>query len=190
MSAADSLHSLRELSHLDVASLSQLHPATHDLIAHPPRHPNLVIRSIKWWGSWAIPGMGMFSEAYIVFSIGNILPLLAISYPNCFGKAEPSDCNTSAKAQDSNVEICGIIGGMLVLGFMADWIGRKWGSRTTMMIMLIGGIMLSSAAGSASAFLTVFLVGLFIFGFGVGGEYPMASSSAAERAEGKVWSSL
>lgn len=71
---------------------------------------------------------------------------------------------------------------MLVLGFMADWIGRKWGSRLTMMVMLVGGILLSSMGGSASTFLPVFLVGLFIFGFGVGGEYPMASSSAAERA--------
>jgi len=128
--------------------------------------------------------MGMFSEAYVIFAIGNIAPLLAIDYPNCFGKAEPADCNKTAAENDSNIEICGIIAGMLVLGYMADWIGRKWGSRATMAFMLVGGILLSSAAGSASAFLVVFLTGLFIFGFGVGGEYPMASSSAAERAEG------
>lgn len=126
----------------------------------------------------------MFSEAYVIFAIGNIAPLLAIDYPNCFGKAEPADCNRTAAQNDTNIEICGIIAGMLILGYMADWIGRKWGSRTTMAIMLIGGILLSSAAGSASAFLAVFLCGLFIFGFGVGGEYPMACSSAAERAEG------
>ncbi len=125
----------------------------------------------------------MFSEAYIVFSIGNITPLLAIDYPNCYGKAQPSDCNQSARHNDSNIEICGIIGGMIILGVLADYLGRKWGSRTTMAIMLVGGILLCSASGSASAFLTVFLTGLFTFGFGVGGEYPLASSSAAERAE-------
>lgn len=58
-------------------------------------------------------GMGMFSEAYILFSIGNIKPLLAISYPNCYGKQTPHDCNQSAVGQTSNVEICGIIGGVL-----------------------------------------------------------------------------
>lgn len=50
--------------------------------------------------------------------------------------------------------------------------------------MFIGSIFLSSAAGSATAWLAVFATGLCVFGFGVGGEYPVASSSAAERAEG------
>lgn len=119
-----------------------------------------------------------------MFSIGNITPLLKIKYPNCFGSTQPYDCNKSAQKQDTNVEICGIIGGMLVLGLLADWIGRKWGSRLTSLIMVIGGIILSCATGDAQTFLVVFLIGLFVFGFGVGGEYPLASSSAAERAEG------
>eukprot|EP00889_Picochlorum_renovo_P006677 jgi/Picre1/33707/NNA_001186.t1 len=82
------------------------------------------------------------------------------------------------------VEICGIIGGMLILGFSADWIGRKWGSRLCTTIMVFGSILLTAASGSATAFLVVFATGLCSFGFGVGGEYPLASSSAAERAEG------
>ena len=126
----------------------------------------------------------MFSEAYFIFAIGNISPLLAISYPNCFGKEQPYDCNKSAQEQDSNIEICGIIAGMLVVGFLADWIGRRAGSIINMSVMLIGGILLSSATGPAQTFLIVFLCGLGIFGFGVGGEYPVASSSASERAEG------
>lgn len=101
-----------------------------------------------------------------------------------FGSEEPPDCNVSARKQDTTIEICGIIGGMLIFGFLADWIGRKWGSRLTMTFMLLGGILLTSAAGSAQAFLTVFLIGLALYGLGVGGEYPLASSSAAERAEG------
>jgi hypothetical protein len=124
------------------------------------RKVNPIVKFVKWWGSWAVPGMGMFSEAYILFAIGNISPLLAISYPNCYGKATPPDCDQTAVQNDGNIEICGVIAGMLVLGYMADWIGRKWGSRITMGIMLIGGILLSSAAGSASAFLTVLLCGL------------------------------
>ena len=40
----------------------------------------------KWVCSWAIPGLGMFSEAYFVFSIGNIKPILADQYPACWSK--------------------------------------------------------------------------------------------------------
>ena len=40
----------------------------------------------KWICSWAIPGLGMFSEAYFVFSIGNIKPILADQYPQCWSK--------------------------------------------------------------------------------------------------------
>ncbi|KAL4516108.1 hypothetical protein Ndes2526B_g00816 [Nannochloris sp. 'desiccata'] len=187
LEVAHSFKSFNSVEDNDIVPISRLHSNNHDFAIPETKEEksrHVFIRFFKWWGSWALPGMGMFSEAYVIFAIGNIAPLLAIDYPNCFGKAEPADCNRTAAQNDTNIEICGIIAGMLILGYMADWIGRKWGSRTTMAIMLIGGILLSSAAGSASAFLAVFLCGLFIFGFGVGGEYPMACSSAAERAEG------
>lgn len=38
----------------------------------------------KWLCSWMIPGLGMFSEAYFIFSIGNIKPILGKQYPNCW----------------------------------------------------------------------------------------------------------
>lgn len=50
----------------------------------------------KWICSWAIPGLGMFSEAYFVFSIGNIKPLLADQYPACWSKYQVSCCNFCA----------------------------------------------------------------------------------------------
>lgn len=40
----------------------------------------------KWLCSWMIPGLGMFSEAYFIFSIGNIKPLLQKQFPNCWSK--------------------------------------------------------------------------------------------------------
>lgn len=66
--------------------------------------------------------------------------------------------------------ICLPLTGMLLIGFLADWMGRKWGSRMCTSIMTVGCILLTSAAGSAQTFLNVYLTGLFIFGFGVGGE--------------------
>lgn len=186
LEVAHSYKSFASIKDDDVAPISRFHSNDHNFAVPKDEKEKLrnpVIKFAQWWGSWAVPGLGMFSEAYILFAIGNIKPLLKIDYPNCFGSAEPPDCNQSAVSNASNIEICGVIGGMLVLGYLADWIGRKKGSIITMAIMLVGGILLCSAAGSAAAFLAVFLTGLFIFGFGVGGEYPMASSSASERAE-------
>lgn len=47
----------------------------------------------KWLCSWMIPGLGMFSEAYFIFSIGNIKPILSAERPNCFKKYKVSYCN-------------------------------------------------------------------------------------------------
>ncbi|WPT13011.1 Putative inorganic phosphate transporter 1-12 [Picochlorum sp. SENEW3] len=184
LALAKSMTSLSDMSETDVAIMSRMTSEDHDLITPEKPSKNWFMFAINWWLSWAIPGMGMFSEAYILFAIGNIKPLLRIMYPNCWGKATPTDCDTSVVGDIETIEICGIIGGMLILGFSADWIGRKWGSRLCTSIMIFGSILLTAASGSATAFLVVFATGLCSFGFGVGGEYPLASSSAAERAEG------
>lgn len=146
----------------------------------PLSHPLTLARYL----SWAVPGLGMFSEAYILFAIGNIEPLLSIIYPACWGDTTPSDCNQDVVSNVSTIEICGIVAGMLIISFFADWMGRKKGSRVCTTIMSVGAILLTSADGSASTYLTLLCIGLAIFGFGVGGEYPLAASSAAERAEG------
>lgn len=184
-----SVHSVH-LSHLkpqELRTISRMRFSTRDFEvastpAPPRRYP--LMRALRWYRSWAVPGMGMFVEAWMIFAIGNITPLLAIQYPHCFGGAQPPACSQGAVDSVTYVEVCGIILGMLVLGFFADIIGRKLGSRLTASIMLLGGGLLTGCAGNDGQFLAMLLASLFIFGTGVGGEYPVASSSAAERAEG------
>ena len=109
-------------------------------------------------------GMGMFSEAYFIFAIGNIEPLFAVQAPDCWKCTDdavctcnqttvdnvqvwqtcgmhvecpvatrsflPSECSSIAYFPAAqNIEITAIIVGMLSFGFIADVIGRKWGSR-------------------------------------------------------------
>ncbi|GAB4816605.1 hypothetical protein N2152v2_003651 [Parachlorella kessleri] len=168
-----------------VRVLSTLRSPSHDRIKLPPKPHNPLKAFLWWYLSWAVPGMGMFSEAYMIFAIGNIKPFLSIDYPHCIGEVEPVTCKPNTVDSIEYVEICGVIFGMLSLGFLGDIIGRKWGSRLTMTIMFIGGVLLTSASSTNdSAFLAFFLFALAFYGVGVGGEYPMASSSAAERAEG------
>ena len=74
---------------------------------------------------------------------------------------------------------------MMVMGFGGDFLGRKWGSRLAASVMLCGAIMLcfTPFAPDSASYYTFFLTAQTFFGIGVGGEYPMAASSAAEKAE-------
>ncbi len=81
-------------------------------------------------------------------------------------------------------QVLGIIIGMVLMGFVGDFVGRKWGSVTTACVMFIGGILLTCLDGvNEKGFAINYIIAQFVFGFGVGGEYPMAAGSAAERAE-------
>lgn len=46
-----------------------------------------------------------------------------------------------------HLQVSGIIVGMLLMGFIADQIGRKWGSVLTAAFMFVGGIMLTASNG-------------------------------------------
>ena len=73
--------------------------------------------------SWFIPGMGMFCEAYFIFSIGNIKQIFPYEYPDCWSTHKTCTVNTT-RAPDY-MQIVGIIFGMCTLGYLGDKIGRK-----------------------------------------------------------------
>lgn len=124
----------------------------------------------------------MFCEAYFVFSVGNLKPVWAVEYPECwetFTECSPTLVNTISYTQ-----VSGIIFGQLALGFGADYIGRKWGSVATAGTMFVFGILLACSYGTTVGNqFAMFTAIQFLFGIGVGGEYPVASASANERAE-------
>lgn len=152
-----------------------------------PAPPLLYFHSVpaawRWLTSWAIPGLGMFCEAYYIFSIGNIKPIFSYEYPSCFKTM--TTCNANETRAPDYSQILGIIFGMITLGYVGDRIGRKWGSVTTVSLMSIGAILLTACGAGLSghSFMINYIVAQFVFGYGVGGEYPMAAGSAAERAE-------
>ncbi|KAG2435009.1 hypothetical protein HYH02_012007 [Chlamydomonas schloesseri] len=129
-----------------------------------------------------IPGLGMFCEAYFVFAVGNLSAVWKAEYPECWKKH--TTCSQSLSNSITYTQVCGIIFGQLVLGFFADRIGRKWGSVATAGTMVVGGILIVASSGPTDrALWAMFTAVQFIFGIGVGGEYPVASASANERAE-------
>jgi hypothetical protein len=62
-----------------------------------------------WYTAWAIPGLGMFSEAYIIFSLGLTKPLQTAMFPTCFGTHD--DCKEHITHVQNYIQIVGIIVG-------------------------------------------------------------------------------
>ena len=143
------------------------------------------MKAFRAYLSFAIPGIGMFCEAYIIFSVGNIVPFQKEIWPTCFKTYEDCPEHLITQKITSYIQICGIMVGMAIMGYLGDIIGRKWGSRIASATMLSGVILLTFTpyAPTANSYFVYFMVAQTWYGVGVGAEYPMASSSAAEKAE-------
>ena len=160
------------------------HPIKVREEAHKIEHQLAAVVNEMIVGS--VAGLGMFSEAYFLFAIGNIKHIWEVLYPSCFfGSSNDNDgCNDQLVNAVTYVEVCGLIIGMLLFGVLAQTLGRRFCSRATATLMLLGGIVLVAANGpSLTAQFIMFNVGLAVFGIATGGEYPTAATSAAERAE-------
>ncbi|GAQ81563.1 phosphate transporter [Klebsormidium nitens] len=137
---------------------------------------NPLVAFVQWVLSFVVPGLGMFSEAYFIFSIGNVTSIFQKEYPKCWGTKSHPLCSSRL--------VAGIMAGMVFIGFFADRLGRKRGSILCASIMLLGAVMLIVSDGpDQKGILLMYTISQLVFGLGVGGEYPVASSSAAERAE-------
>ncbi|KAK3068957.1 hypothetical protein LTR53_013082, partial [Teratosphaeriaceae sp. CCFEE 6253] len=115
-----------------------------------------------------IPGAGLLLEGYVLFSIGNVKPLLAAAFPGCWSKYTVCD-KTWTQAVDY-LEICGIIVGQILVGILGDWLGRRWGLIQDAVIMFVGLLMLTAAWGtSLNGWVICYVWSLFFYGIGVGG---------------------
>jgi hypothetical protein len=65
-----------------------------------------------------IPGMGLGLEGYVLFSIGNIRPLLQAAFPSCWSKF--TICNETWSNAIDYLEVSGIIVGQVSHGFRYD----------------------------------------------------------------------
>ncbi|KAK5677512.1 hypothetical protein LTS10_010084 [Elasticomyces elasticus] len=130
-----------------------------------------------------IPGAGLLLEGYVLFSIGNVKPLLQASFPGCWSKY--TVCNKTWTQAIDYLEICGIIVGQILVGILGDWLGRRWGLIQDAVIMFLGLVMLTAAWGTTlNGWVICYVWSLFFYGIGVGGEYPMTATSGMENAVG------
>ena len=100
-------------------------------------------------------------------------------------------CNQNTIAAVSYSEFAGIMAGMLIFGYVSDLIGRKRAGILTSVLMIIGltGMTFYTNSNDNTLF-AVWSVFFALFGLGVGGEYPLTASGAAERHLGSVEEAL
>ncbi|KAI0021571.1 major facilitator superfamily domain-containing protein [Xylariomycetidae sp. FL0641] len=137
---------------------------------------------VTWYFRNAIlPGAGLGLEGYALFSIGNLEPLFAQVWPECWDTNAKCDKNWVASV--TYLEIIGIMVGQVVVGVIGDWIGRRWGLIQDAIIMVLGLCLLTGSwAATLQGWVIMYAWSLFIYGTGVGGEYPITATSSMENA--------
>lgn len=134
---------------------------------------------IAYFRIYVVTGLGLFVEGYTLFSIGNIKSLFQDVWPACWETNQV--CTINSVAAVEYLEIVGLIGGQLGVGFIGDWIGRRWGLIQDAVIMVIGTILLTAMWGrTLQGWVIMYGISIFLYGVGVGGEYPMTSTRAME----------
>ncbi|KAJ2894330.1 major facilitator superfamily transporter [Zalerion maritima] len=140
---------------------------------------------VSWyWRNAILPGAGLGLEGYILFSIGNLEPLFKAVWPECWG-SNPTVCSANSIAAVTYLEIVGIMFGQMGVGVIGDWLGRRWMLIQDAVIMFLGAAMLTASWGlNLQGWIACYIISLFIFSFGVGGEYPATATSSMETSLG------
>ena len=201
----------------------------------PGRYDKASVKSkITWFGVLCLTGVGMFVEAYVIITTGQVKTVWHDNYPTCWDMDNDQSCpqnidccglfpntpddldvcglsstnsttfNHTLSSSDictpdqgeypshmlctsqqlggvSYAEFAGIMAGMLAFGTIADRIGRQKAGTLTALLMIvgIGGMTFFDSDNIRTLFL-VFAIFFATFGLGVGGEYPLTATQAAE----------
>ena len=78
-----------------------------------------------YMGNFVVTGVGFFTEGYVLFSVGNILPLFESAGPQCFKHYQV--CDKVWVESANHFEIVGISFGRVGVAIIGKWIGRWWG---------------------------------------------------------------
>jgi PHS family inorganic phosphate transporter-like MFS transporter len=135
-----------------------------------------------------VAGMGFFTDAYDLFVISLVIPILA----GVYGHGQFSATTTGLLGAAA---LLGAAVGQVLFGFLGDRLGRKKVYAITLTVMAISSI--GSALSVPFATLTtvqVLMVWRFFLGVGVGGDYPLSATIMSEysnvRSRGRLVASV
>lgn len=142
------------------------------------------------WGDYfysiVIAGTGFFADAYDLFVIDLVMSILMRLNPEQIGPWEKSIIGSST--------LIGAVFGQVSFGLLGDWFGRKWTFVATCVLIIVGTVAsgLCQWTDPEHPFKLVYQLALcrLVLGVGVGGEYPLAATIAAESSTKKNRGSL
>ncbi|KAI9494121.1 major facilitator superfamily domain-containing protein [Zychaea mexicana] len=125
-----------------------------------------------------ISSAGFFTDAYDIFIINLITPMLGYIYYKDSDNKMPSGIQGPFKGMVSFGQLCG----QLTFGFLGDAFGRKAIYGLELLVIIIATINCATAGSAVEGVGAVGFLGFwrFVLGFGIGGDYPMSSTVAAE----------
>ncbi len=135
-----------------------------------------------------VAGMGFFTDAYDLFVISLVLPILVVLAPGgAVDHTELAFLGSSA--------LMGAAVGQLLFGWLGDRFGRRriYGVTLTLMAVAAVGSALSVPIAGLST-VTVLILWRFVLGVGVGGDYPLSATIMSEysnvRSRGRLVASV
>ncbi|EMR87066.1 putative phosphate permease protein [Botrytis cinerea BcDW1] len=134
-----------------------------------------------------VAGVGFFTDAYSIFAINMVIPMLGIIY---YG--DPVNKGTMPHNYEialSVVTLGGSIIGQIAFGLGADLYGRRKMYGLELMITIfatLGVVMSSSGIEGSMSIIVWLLVWRFVLGIGIGSDYPLSSVITAEFAPHKL----
>ncbi|KAF9329354.1 Inorganic phosphate transporter pho84 [Linnemannia elongata] len=127
-----------------------------------------------------VAGVGFFTDAYDLFAINLVTPMLGIIYFE--GGALPSDLDLGIKVAAS----IGTFIGQILFGHLADRLGRKRMYGIELMIIIVATLGQSlSGAGRVISLPAALIVWRLFVGVGIGGDYPLSAVITSEFATTK-----
>ncbi|KAK3425092.1 hypothetical protein EUGRSUZ_F01809 [Eucalyptus grandis] len=130
-----------------------------------------------------VAGMGLFTDAYHLFSITPITRLLGHIYYESHGNQVPPVIESAMLA----VALLGAAIGQLIFGRLGDLVGRRRLYGLALMLMMAGSIGCGFSVGTTKGCILASL-GFFRFllGVGIGGDYPLSATIMSEYANKRM----
>jgi PHS family inorganic phosphate transporter-like MFS transporter len=151
-----------------------VHPEPLPSVARPILHELDTARLQRFhWRTIVIAGMGFFTDAYDLFVISLVIPILAT--------VTAGGLSITEKGLLGAVALLGAMVGQILFGFLGDRLGRKRIYAITLSVMSVAAI--GSALSAPFAGLTtvqVLMLWRFLLGVGLGGDYPLSATIMSE----------
>ncbi|KAG0243862.1 Inorganic phosphate transporter pho84 [Actinomortierella wolfii] len=123
-----------------------------------------------------VAGVGFFTDAYDLFAINLVTPMLGLIY---YGGELPASMDLGIKISAS----VGTLIGQVFFGWLADRLGRKRMYGVELMIIIVATLgQALSGAGSKLSLPAAIIIWRLILGVGVGGDYPLSAVITSEFA--------